>query len=414
MDNAKVFATRRITLGHGHCHVQTSGSPVIAEGVVRVVTEVTSVVIDEDSSILSNDIPSTGASLTTKVDGDVICVDAMTFPPSKSDGSFFKSSTLMFPSLGSKNHTKHSQDFTIIKNTSQDLKKDGVASEIPDPGFWGATEMVPVEPMGEVDHVDDVVAPEHDPTPEPEDPPIDDLDDDPTEDALEEETDLPVPIVDDVEMPQGGDLSWRDVKMYPLPTVRSPTPHPGMQSPFPYTDDDEEDGMDAQTYEAYDISSSDPASPLPPPVTIHVVVHDWIVAQLNTELNVASSRIIRLRQALTAERAIRLGYLGDFKADSPTIARIEIDGIELHPQVQMRMTEVGGYIPVVDAELIMMPPHRRGTRAQPAESVNQQRNEPDTVVNEESEEDLDYNEYDEEEYIEEEAEDTHQGGNPMN
>ena len=35
-------------------------------------------------------------------------------------------------------------------------------------------------------------------------------------------------------------------------------------------------------------------------------------------------------------------------------------------------------------------------------------------MNEESEEDLDYNEYDEEEYIEEEAEDTHQGGNPMN
>ena len=61
-----------------------------------------------------------------------------------------------------------------------------------------------------------------------------------------------------------------------------------------------------------------------------------------------------------------------------------------------------------------MPPHRRGTRAQPTESVNQQRGEPDPVLNEESEEDLDYNEYDEEEYVEEEAEDTHQGGNPVN
>ena len=61
-----------------------------------------------------------------------------------------------------------------------------------------------------------------------------------------------------------------------------------------------------------------------------------------------------------------------------------------------------------------MPPRRRGTRAQPAESVNQQRGEPDPVMNEESEEDLDYNEYDEEEYVEEEAGDTHQGGNPMN
>ena len=59
-----------------------------------------------------------------------------------------------------------------------------------------------------------------------------------------------------------------------------------------------------------------------------------------------------------------------------------------------------------------MPPRRRGTRAQPADTVNQQRGDP--VVNEESEEDLDYNEYDEEEYVEEEAEDTHQGGNPMN
>ena len=54
-----------------------------------------------------------------------------------------------------------------------------------------------------------------------------------------------------------------------------------------------------------------------------------------------------------------------------------------------------------------MPPRRRGTRAQPAEFVNQQRGEPDPVVNEESEEDLDYNEYDKEEYVEEEAEDTH-------
>ncbi|KAL8155364.1 hypothetical protein AgCh_000664 [Apium graveolens] len=59
-----------------------------------------------------------------------------------------------------------------------------------------------------------------------------------------------------------------------------------------------------------------------------------------------------------------------------------------------------------------MPPRRRGTRAQPTESVNQQRGDP--VVNEGSEEDIYYNEYDEEEYIEEEAEDTHQGGNPVN
>ena len=59
-----------------------------------------------------------------------------------------------------------------------------------------------------------------------------------------------------------------------------------------------------------------------------------------------------------------------------------------------------------------MPPRRRGTRAQPAESVNQQRNEADPVVNEENEEDLDYNEYDEEEYVEEEAEDTIREGTP--
>ncbi|KAL8133251.1 hypothetical protein AgCh_008634 [Apium graveolens] len=50
-----------------------------------------------------------------------------------------------------------------------------------------------------------------------------------------------------------------------------------------------------------------------------------------------------------------------------------------------------------------MPPRRRGTRARPAESVNQQRNGLDDIVNEESEEDLDYNEYDEEEYVEKEG-----------
>ncbi|KAL8091494.1 hypothetical protein AgCh_033927 [Apium graveolens] len=136
--------------------------------------------------------------------------------------------------------------------------------------------------------------------------------------------------------------------MYPLPTVHSPTPHPRMLSPFPYTDDDEEDGMDAQTYEDYDISSNDPDSPLPTLATIHVAVHDWIVAQLKAEI-----------------------------------------------------TDTQG-----TSELLPQP--------QPAESVNQQRNEPDPVVNEESVEDLDYNEYDEEEYVEEEAEDSHQGGNPMN
>ncbi|KAL8099589.1 hypothetical protein AgCh_032012 [Apium graveolens] len=35
---------------------------------------------------------------------------------------------------------------------------------------------VPLEPMEEVDPVEDVIAPERDPTPEPEDPPIDDSD----------------------------------------------------------------------------------------------------------------------------------------------------------------------------------------------------------------------------------------------
>ena len=58
-----------------------------------------------------------------------------------------------------------------------------------------------MEPMREVDPVDDVMVPERDPTPEPEDPPIDDSDDDPTEDASEKETDQPVSIADDVEMP---------------------------------------------------------------------------------------------------------------------------------------------------------------------------------------------------------------------
>ena len=84
----------------------------------------------------------------------------------------------------------------------------------------------------------------------------------------------------------------RDV---PSPTIRSPTPPPGIQSSMPYTDDDDEDGIYARVYEAYDISSSDPDSPLPPPVTIHVVVHDWMVAQLNTDITAAYARITELR-----------------------------------------------------------------------------------------------------------------------
>ena len=128
---------------------------------------------------------------------------------------------------------------------------------------------------------------------------------------------------------------------------------------MPYADDDDEDGIYAQVYEAYNISSSDPDSPLPPPATIHVAVHDWMVAQLNIEITVASARIVELRQALTAERATRLGYPGDFRAASPAIARREIDGIEVRTRVQMRMTSVGGYIPVVDTEMMIAGAMRR-------------------------------------------------------
>ena len=62
--------------------------------------------------------------------------------------------------------------------------------------------------------------------------------------------------------------------MYPFPTVHSATLHPGMLNLLPYTDEDEDDEMDAQTYEVHDISSSDPDSLLPLPTTIHVTVHD--------------------------------------------------------------------------------------------------------------------------------------------
>ena len=84
-----------------------------------------------------------------------------------------------------------------------------------------------------------------------------------------------------------------------------------------------------------------------------------MVAQLNAEITAASARIVELRQALTAERATRLGYPGDFRAASPAIARREIDGIELRTRVQMRMTAIGGYIPVVDAELMLAGAMRR-------------------------------------------------------
>ncbi|KAL8133965.1 hypothetical protein AgCh_009150 [Apium graveolens] len=210
---------------------------------------------------------------------------------------------------------------------------------------------VPVEPRREVDLVDDVMIPERDPIPEPESPPIGDSDNDPTEDVLEEETELPVPVANGV--------VWRDVEMYPHQAIRSPTPPPGIQSPMSYTDDDDEEAIRAQFHEVHDISSSDPDSPLPPPATMHVAVHDWIVGQLNAEITVASARIAELRQALTAERATRLGYPGDFRAASPAIACREIDGIELRTRVQMRMTSVGGYIPVVDVEIMITGAMRR-------------------------------------------------------
>ena len=208
-----------------------------------------------------------------------------------------------------------------------------------------------MEPRREVDPVDDVMIPERDPIPEPESPPIDDSDDDPTEDVLEEETELPVPVANGV--------VWRDVEMYPHQAIRSPTPPPGIQSPMSYTDNDDEEAIRAQFHEVQNISSSDPDSPLPPPATMHVAVHDWVVSQLNAEITAASARIAELRQTLTAERATRLGYPGDFRAASPAIARREIDGIELRTRVQMRMTSVGGYISVVDAEMMIAGAMRR-------------------------------------------------------
>ena len=123
-----------------------------------------------------------------------------------------------------------------------------------------------MEPRREVEHVDDVMIPERDPIPEPESPPIDDSDDGPTEDVLEEETELLVPVANGV--------VWRDVEMYPHQAIHSPTPPPGIQSPMFYTDDDNEEAIRAQFHEVHNISSSDPDSPLPPPATIHVAVHD--------------------------------------------------------------------------------------------------------------------------------------------
>ncbi|KAL8148987.1 hypothetical protein AgCh_006119 [Apium graveolens] len=61
-----------------------------------------------------------------------------------------------------------------------------------------------------------------------------------------------------------------------------------------------------------------------------------------------------------------------------------------------------------------MPPRRRRAMAQPAESVNQRQGDPDHVGHEGNDGDLDYNDFDEDEYVEEEAEDINKGENPIN
>lgn len=66
----------------------------------------------------------------------------------------------------------------------------------------------------------------------------------------------------------------------------------------------------------------------------------------------------------------------------------------------------------------IMPPRRVGTRANSAESVNQNNNDRGSAGHEERDDhDPEYNDFDEEDYKEEEAEDTQMGenlgGNPI-
>ncbi|KAL8104289.1 hypothetical protein AgCh_028492 [Apium graveolens] len=114
---------------------------------------------------------------------------------------------------------------------------------------------------------------------------------------------------------------WRDIEMYPIPKNRPLTLHPAVL--ITLSSDDEE-----ETYEDDNIPSSDPDPPIPPLTNVQM-------------------------EALSAERASRLGYPGDFRTSTPVLAQREIDGIELGARVQMRTTTLGSYIRVVDAEMIL-------------------------------------------------------------
>lgn len=84
-----------------------------------------------------------------------------------------------------------------------------------------------------------------------------------------------------MEDPEDDDVGWRDNEMYPLLTVRAPTPPTQLLSPVVSEDEDEyDDSLGLEDMEAYDVPSSDLESPPPSPATMWVDTHHWIVGPM--------------------------------------------------------------------------------------------------------------------------------------
>ncbi|XP_074382258.1 uncharacterized protein LOC141724151 [Apium graveolens] len=122
-----------------------------------------------------------------------------------------------------------------------------------------------------------------DPIPEPEDipeeDPEEDQEEDPTEDPIEPETDRPVPIAVGSPEPRDDEPVWRDIEMYPLPVVRSPTPPMPSLSPLDSDEGEDDADRDHAEMETKEIPSSDPDTP-PASPTVRVDMHLRIVGWL--------------------------------------------------------------------------------------------------------------------------------------
>lgn len=134
-------------------------------------------------------------------------------------------------------------------------------------------------------------------------------------------------------------IIWRDIEMYPLPTVRSPSPPMPPLSPLG-SEDGYEEFSPASTEHTME-AAADPGTPPPPLVGVPVGIHEYMMGQLTAELAVANDHVQELRDQLGMERELRVAQQRGMIPFTAQQMRTALTRIELRARVRMRGLPTG-------------------------------------------------------------------------